>query len=89
MSNKQTKEEKLQASLQKVNAEYEKVLNGFLQFKEAAYQNALLASNIKSYVTGKLLAVETNEPETQKVLLDIVKELNKIEPNKPEIAEEK
>lgn len=84
MSNKQTKEEKLQATLQKVNSEYEKAINGLLQFKEAAYQNAMLAANIKSYVTGKLLEIESTDTNASKQIMSLVKELNKIETPKTE-----
>jgi hypothetical protein len=63
---------------QRIAQEYQSLYQQALSFKDAALQNALSLSNLVREITGRLLAIKTDDcKETQKQIMNIVVDLNK------------
>ena len=67
----------LRAQITKISQEYQNLFQQALNYKEAAYQNALAANTIIRQVTSDLLNLETNDVNVIKKVNEIVKKINK------------
>lgn len=67
----------LRAQISKISQEYQNLFQQALNYKEAAYQNALAANTIIRQVTSELLNLDTNDAKILKKVNEIVKSINK------------
>lgn len=67
----------LKAQISRLSQEYQNLFQQALNYKEAAYQNALAANSIIREVTSELLNLETNDAKIIKKVNEIVKKINK------------
>lgn len=69
----------LKTQVSRLSQEYQNLFQQALNYKEAAYQNALAANSIIRQVTNELLNLETNDAKILKKINQIVKTINKTE----------
>ena len=69
----------LKTQLSKLGQQYQSLFQEALAYKDLAYNNALILSNVIRNVTGKLLETDVTKMDEniRNKLMDIVKELNK------------
>ena len=67
----------LKAQISKISQEYQNLFQQALNYKEAAYQNALAANTIITQVTSDLLNLETDDTNVIKKVNEIVRKINK------------